>query len=417
MDPSGFEQWWEDNLGPTLFDVISLAPSDLGLDWRIYSSNYVSVTRLTHEFPLAPFGSEHFPRLEQFFTDCANGQLKAYSFLEPIFFTPNNDQHPPSATGNNWANTLLIITHDEHGGCYDHVPPPSATPPGGFSRNENDFAFDRLGVRVPMVMISAHINAGTIVNTVYEHTSFIRTMMAKWNLTWNGLPYLTQRDRNAPTFGEVFTRSAPRDPATWPVIPDAVVPVEWLDIDFSSAPLNELQRSILAGAAASTQQSLQAVERITTTGEATAVLQSLPSGPGRNPAPHRAFWLQPQLRSVRATLGGGAAPLPFNDVDTFIFRGYRRERIKVILLQAQPPGTQQGAEAALVVHAPGGKRLGSVQGALPLILPLQLPTTGAYSISVSDHVAPERALRGDYELYVHVPGAVQKTLRPGLSVE
>ena len=341
MDSSGFEQWWEDNLGPTLFNVISLAPPDKGLDWRIYSSNLVSVTRLTHEIPLALYGSEHFPSLEQFFTDCANGQLTAYSFLEPLFFTPNSDQHPPSydsslwgpfdpgavllgevlinrvynavrtsnsATGNNWKNTLLIITHDEHGGCYDHVPPPSATPPGGFSRNEDDFAFDRLGLRVPMVMISAYINAGTIVNSVYEHTSFIRTMMAKWGLTWNDLPYLTERDRNAPTFGEAFTLSAPRDPSTWPVIPDPLLPVEWLDIDYSPAPLNELQRSILAGAAGRTGNPRE-IERITTAGEATAFSAVAPA-PARRESTPAPRVLAPATAQEHAGGAGGRGDPP-----------------------------------------------------------------------------------------------------------
>jgi phospholipase C len=97
---SGFEQWlqwWEDNAGPTLFNAISAASPDKGLDWRIYSSNLVSFTRLTHEVPLAPYGSEYFPSLEQFFTDCASGQLETYSSWN-LFSSPRTTTSIPPAT-------------------------------------------------------------------------------------------------------------------------------------------------------------------------------------------------------------------------------------------------------------------------------------------------------------------------------
>lgn len=223
-------KWVADHPSPTLFNALSASPRNL--DWRVYLGNELSLTEAIHFASLSQFPRKAFPPLEQFFTDCANGELPAYSFLEPTFFTPNNDQHPPSfdsqldavrtssdPTGNNWSNTLLVITYDEHGGCYDHVPPPTATPPDAGGRSgELGFSFDRLGVRVPTVMISAHIAPGTVVNTVHDHTSFLRTMTAKWNLTWNGRGYFTERDRTARPFNEVFRLAgkAPRDVSTWP---------------------------------------------------------------------------------------------------------------------------------------------------------------------------------------------------------
>lgn len=56
-----------------------------------------------------------------------------------------------------WANTALVITFDEHGGFSDHVPPPPAAPPGGDQRctnPANDFDFDRVGIRVPAILVS-----------------------------------------------------------------------------------------------------------------------------------------------------------------------------------------------------------------------------------------------------------------------
>ena len=81
-----------------------------------------------------------------------------------------------------WPSTLFVITFDEHGGTFDHVVPSSATPPdnlfiqpgqGGYS----GFKFDRCGVRVPAVLISPWIQAGTVVNTVFDHTSLTKTVL------------------------------------------------------------------------------------------------------------------------------------------------------------------------------------------------------------------------------------------------
>jgi Phosphoesterase family len=83
--------------------------------------------------------------LADFQADAAAGQLPAYAFLEPSWGSSGNSQHPnydvalgeqllldthralQSSPG--WASTLLIITYDEHGGCYDHVAPPSGAAP------------------------------------------------------------------------------------------------------------------------------------------------------------------------------------------------------------------------------------------------------------------------------------------------
>ena len=323
-DNEGSLEWLEDSSGNTLFNNLS----DAGIDWRIYSSNLVSLTGLIHLRALADYHQTNFPSLEQFFTDCQNGQLQPYSFLEPNFWTPHNDQHPSSydsdfygpsavgsvllgenlinrvydavrtsasATGNNWRNTLLIITHDEHGGCYDHVSPGPAVPPGGFSRKEDGFTFNRLGLRVPMVMVSAYIAPETIVNTVHEHTSFAKTLEEKW-----GLPTLTKRDAAAPDFAEVFTSSTPRPASTWPILSDHPIPRAWFARNFQNAPLNDLQRSIVGMAAAlprSRRLGLQAT-RLKTVGDALAALRRVPRLPGAHePTPQR-FW-RPRIRPRR----------------------------------------------------------------------------------------------------------------------
>lgn len=149
---------------------------------------------------------ELFGTYEQFLSDCENGELPDYSFIEPNYSDHEtdggeeiaNDQHPDHhvqagelfiATVYNgikqnpalWASTALLITYDEHGGIYDHVPPPSCTP-DQFTASANstgtgsEFKFDRLGVRVPSILISPWIPKGTVVNRVFDHASIPATV-------------------------------------------------------------------------------------------------------------------------------------------------------------------------------------------------------------------------------------------------
>jgi phospholipase C len=150
-----------------------------------------------------------------------------------------------NSTGNNWQNTLLIITFDEHGGGFDHIAPPPVTPPDASAfntgRGEEDFDFTRLGVRVPMVMVSAHIASNTIVNSPMDHCSFLKTMQQKWSLTSLG-----PRQDAASPFTEVFATSA-RPLDTWPDFESYPGPSAALDaalmreVDLSAVPLNALQ--------------------------------------------------------------------------------------------------------------------------------------------------------------------------------
>ena len=80
-----------------------------------------------------------------------------------------------------WESTALLIVYDEHGGIYDHVKPPTCTP-DMFTASANDtgtgmpFAFDRLGVRVPAVLVSPWIQKGTLVDRVFDHASIPATV-------------------------------------------------------------------------------------------------------------------------------------------------------------------------------------------------------------------------------------------------
>ena len=278
--------WIEDSVGTTIFNQIEDSDSDL--TWKIYTDDYIPLTGIIHFRALAGHMSHIKNVYNDFLDDCRDGNLPSYSFVEPKFIFEHNDMHPSSfdaalvdgkektvgsvlrgeqfvwdiynairtsnsKTGSNWQNTLLIITFDEHGGCYDHVAPPTdATPPDldGY-KLWMDFKYDRLGIRVPMIMVSANIAKNTVVNDRMDHNSFMNTMADKWDAIAPGkFPPLTARVAASPKFHSVFTSPDKRPPQDWPDIPRPVILADAADFDFADTPLHDLQRSIVGGAMA-----------------------------------------------------------------------------------------------------------------------------------------------------------------------
>jgi phospholipase C len=171
-------------------------------------------------------------------------------------------------SGSNWSNTAFLLTYDEHGGTYDHVPPPSGPPPDAHApAGQMGFRFDRLGVRVPAVLVSAHTSAGTVINTPLHHTSVIRTLSEKW-----GLGSLTERDRTAPDLAPLFNAAQPRPPEDWPdVSPRPFTPSR----DYAADPLNELQRGLIGLAQAAVGAASDATADFRTVGDGLAYLDRL----------------------------------------------------------------------------------------------------------------------------------------------
>ncbi len=262
---------------PSVFGKLA----DAGQTWKIYGYSKHPLT--ANDFPdtLHPG-----PRckvesgFENFQSDVASGQLAAFSYIEPEWasyprsnappsttqaddehnFHVQNDQHPVSnlavgekliydvyaaLSGNQavWEKSLLIITYDEHGGNYDHVPPETgATPPDNII-GASGFDFTRFGVRVPAVIVSPLIPAGTVLRAPagsppYDHTSIIATLRVRFNLGTLG-----ERDAVAPHLGPVLTLSTPRrdDPLEGVTPPTAADPV----LQAGSAPIGEAPSSFL----------------------------------------------------------------------------------------------------------------------------------------------------------------------------
>lgn len=243
---------------PTIFNRIENDPRP-ELTWKVYydEEDLISATYLLQP-ALHPYRQSHFAFMDQFEADAATGKLPSYAFVEPRLMLDHNDMHPhvsvdPLVTssvlagelliervyravrqGDGWDRTLLIITFDEHGGCYDHVSPPAAVPPGR-RPGSMGFRFDRLGVRVPTVLISPFIEPGTVTNTLFDHTSIIKTVTNRW-----GLQSLTERDRWATDLSQVLRRETPRQdtPALnpRPYAPSGA---------HGNEPLNDYQKAVL----------------------------------------------------------------------------------------------------------------------------------------------------------------------------
>ena len=207
--------------------------------WAIYGYTSPPLTRLN--FPDTTDAPEsHFGVFRDFQSAAAAGTLGVYTFLEPSWGSSGNSQHPnydvalgeqlihdvyyALRNGPAWNQTLLIVTYDEHGGCYDHVSPPTGAVAPDSSAGEFGFDFTRYGVRVPAVLVSPLITAGTVFRpsgTVpLDHTSILKTVETRW-----GLPPLTARDATAPDVGGVLTLSQPRtdDPLAGVTVPVSTV--------------------------------------------------------------------------------------------------------------------------------------------------------------------------------------------------
>ncbi|MDQ6774299.1 MAG: phosphoesterase [Candidatus Dormibacteraeota bacterium] len=164
--------------------------------------------------------------------------------LKDVYESIRNSPH--------WARSLLIVTYDEHGGFYDHVAPPVAVPPGDSTppgHSHNGFRFDRLGVRVPAVIVSPYTARGLIDHTVYDHTSVLATVE---NLF--GLAPLTARDAAAARLDHLFGLPRPRTdaplalpPAAHSGVADCMEAILAADLEVAPAHLDGRLEPALAG--------------------------------------------------------------------------------------------------------------------------------------------------------------------------
>jgi phospholipase C len=175
----------------------------------------------------SPDRQAKFVSTTDFLSDAAAGTLPQFSLVEPQYSYESQEDPQDIQVGErfiariaravmsspNWASTALFITYDEHGGYYDHVPPPAAVTPDDtppmLGPADVPGAYDRLGFRVPLVVVSPWAKKGYVSGVVQDHTSILRFVERKWNLG-----AMTRRDAKANDMTDYFDfrRAAFRTP-------------------------------------------------------------------------------------------------------------------------------------------------------------------------------------------------------------
>jgi phospholipase C len=235
----------------TIFEVIEEASLTFGIYYQQIPNTLFYRNLRQLKYVLNNFHSYQLSFLE----DAKNGVLPNYTVIEPKYFDiltdAANDDHPVHDVAQGqalikevyealraspqWDQTLLLITYDEHGGFHDHVPTPllGVPSPDGIIGSAPPYSFDftRLGVRVPVLLISPWIPAGTVLHAAegptltsqYEHSSIPATVKKLFNLPG---PFLTARDAWAGTFESVFSLSSARTdcPLELPAAPSSLRP-------------------------------------------------------------------------------------------------------------------------------------------------------------------------------------------------
>ncbi len=189
--------------------------NDAEVDWAVYYGDVPEVAL----FNGAPIEEGRLRRFNwDFFDDAAAGRLPSVCYIDPAF--SSNDDHPPKhplmgqqliaavynvlATSPQWNNCMLVVTYDEHGGFFDHVPPPTTA---------DEFAstgFDQLGFRVPSIVAGPYCKQGYVSSVQYDHTSGLKHLENVF-----GLEPLTMRSSAANDLTDCIDmeRLAAGDPA------------------------------------------------------------------------------------------------------------------------------------------------------------------------------------------------------------
>ncbi len=196
----------------TIFDRLDR----YGISWRDYAEKVPSPLIM----PQVLHSSSQLKKLEpieRFYAAAEAGRLPHVSFVEPDFGTTSEENPQDIQVGErflrkvvealfhspNWGRTALFVTYDEHGGYYDHVPPPRAIRPDGvaprLAPDNLPGGYDRYGFRVPMIVVSPWAKAHHVSRVVQDHTSILAFIERKWNL-----PALTWRDANADPMLDYF---------------------------------------------------------------------------------------------------------------------------------------------------------------------------------------------------------------------
>jgi phospholipase C len=179
------------------------------LEWAIYA-DHPTFEALIYPRLHAEKG-HHFLTVSDFIRDAAAGNLPRLAWVESSYGGPDaTDEHAPGNVqvgqafvarvvdallkSPAWPKSALVLTYDEHGGFFDHVPPPAACSPGDEGSTwpaAHAAKFTRLGVRVPLIVVSPFAKRHYVSHHTYSHTSVLSLIRARFDL-----PALSARDAN-----------------------------------------------------------------------------------------------------------------------------------------------------------------------------------------------------------------------------
>ena len=217
-----------DNDGPPPFlpynETILHQLSTAGISWAYFDFFTSNGTRnlippVNYLSGLDPNAAGQIQEIPAFFRDLAENRLPSVSFLSAIGFDAL-DEHPPSNVtvgelwtvsiinavmqSQYWASSAILLTYDEGGGYFDHVPPPQVlTIDHGFENPLHGY-----GERVPLLVISPYAKENYVCNLLLNHMSILRFIDYNWNL-----PALNQNIANSNNLLDFFYfEGAPRTP-------------------------------------------------------------------------------------------------------------------------------------------------------------------------------------------------------------
>jgi phospholipase C len=197
--------------GGTIFDRLD----HLGISWKTYFSNLPSMSIIPGALTRARL--RHIVGIPHFYADAATGRLPQVAFVEPKFRFADEENPEDVQYGEqfvsrvvralmaspNWSRSVLFYTYDEHGGFYDHVPPPPAVKPDQIrphlAPGDAPGGYDRYGMRVPLIAVSPFSRRHYVSRAVQDHTSILKFIETVWNLG-----ALTFRDANARDMTDYF---------------------------------------------------------------------------------------------------------------------------------------------------------------------------------------------------------------------
>jgi phospholipase C len=222
----------------------TMATTAMPTIWDQLAAADVSATYYFSDLPfLALWGEKYIPisrHIEDFFAQAASGTLPKFSYIDPFFLGEDqggsNDDHPHAdiwrgqafvslvaqaiVNSPQWSRTALVVTYDEWGGFFDHVPPPQL--PDDRPTGSVDFDHSQAGFRVPAFVLSPFAKRGSIQGAVsgaaWDHTSMLKFVQWRWGLP----PHLSPRIDAAANIADALDFTTPPDTS----IPDLPVVVD-----------------------------------------------------------------------------------------------------------------------------------------------------------------------------------------------